>query len=84
MNDRIAATYSRVSTEDQGERGTSLETQEAACVTLAQANGYNVPLEYRIREEFTGATLDRPVLQRLRKLVRDGEVDVVRCANIRC
>ena len=72
-----AAVLSRVSTEEQGERGTSLETQEVACVTLAQTNGYNVPLEYRIREEFTGATLDRPGLQRLRQLVRDGDLDTV-------
>ena len=54
-----AATYSRVSTEDQGERGTSLETQDAACLSLLTVKGYTVPPEYRILEEFTGATLER-------------------------
>ncbi len=61
-----AATYGRVSTEDQAD-GTSLETQTAECVALAEANGYQVPLDYRIRDEYTGATMQRPGLDRLRQ-----------------
>ena len=72
-----AATYSRVSTEDQGERGTSLETQAAACLSLLTGKGYTVPPEYRILEEFSGATLERTGLKLLRQLVRGGLVDAI-------
>ena len=54
-----AATYSRVSTEDQAD-GTSLDTQTDGSVALAEANGYQVPLDYRIADECTGATIQRP------------------------
>ena len=72
-----AATYSRVSTEDQAEHGTSLDTQTAECVALAETNGCQVPLDYRIRDEYTGATMQRPGLDRLRQLAQDGTIEAI-------
>ena len=56
----LAATYGRVSTEDQAE-GTSLDTQTAECVTLAEANGYQVPLDYRIRDRLRELAQERSI-----------------------
>ena len=74
---KIAAAYSRVSTEDQGQRGTSLDTQEAAEVALAKSRDFGVPQQYRIREEYTGATLNRPGLDTLRTWVKVGKIQAV-------
>ena len=71
-----AATYGRVSTEDQAD-GTSLDTQTDECAALAETNGYQVPLDYRIRDEYTGATMQRPGLDRLRQLAQDGSLAAI-------
>ena len=67
--------YSRVSTDAQERDGTSLDTQERACVEHAGANGWHVV--DRIRDTASGFTLDRPGIERLRQLLRQGAVDVV-------
>lgn len=72
-----AAIYCRVSTEDQEREGTSLQSQLEACKKLAQERGYEVPEEYIISEVYSGLSLDRPELARLRQWVRDRELDTV-------
>ena len=59
---RVAAIYPRVSTPGQQEDGTSLETQVAACLESAREHGEVVPPEYILREQASGADLNRPML----------------------
>ncbi len=72
-----AAIYCRVSTEDQEREGTSLQSQLEACEKLAEEKGYEVEEQYIIREVYSGLTLDRPDLTRLRTWLEAGEVDAV-------
>ena len=74
---KTAAIYCRVSTEDQEREGTSLQSQLEACKKLAHDRGFEVREEYIIMETYSGLTLDRPKLPRLRQWVRDKEVDAV-------
>jgi site-specific DNA recombinase len=70
-----AVVYSRVSTDAQAKDGTSLDTQERALQEYVEANGW-IPIE-SIRDTSSGSTLDRPGIERLRLLLRQGAVDVV-------
>lgn len=70
-------TYSRVSTDGQEKDGTSLETQESACLEHAGAAGWEVVAQER--DAVSGASLDRPGLARVRELVRSRQVDGVLC-----
>ncbi len=72
---KTAATYCRVSTEDQEQEGTSLHTQLEACLAYCQDKGYNVA--YRFSEAYSGLTLERPKLNELRELIRIGDIDIV-------
>ncbi|RIK39748.1 MAG: hypothetical protein DCC58_14825 [Chloroflexi bacterium] len=73
-----AAIYVRVSTKGQEDDGTSLQTQEAACLRFAAERGYSVAPEHVYREVFTGVELwDRPQLTALRDAVRRHEIDAV-------
>lgn len=72
-----AAIYCRVSTEDQSREGTSLESQLEACKKLAKEKGYEVENEYTIREVYSGLTLDRPDLTKLRGWLDAGELGAV-------
>lgn len=56
--------YCRVSTEEQAEKGYSLDTQEKLCRDFAGRSGYTVAGVYR-DEGKSGTTLDRPALQDL-------------------
>lgn len=70
------ATYARVSTDGQEKDGSSLETQEAACIAYANKHGWEIV--QTVRETGSGATLDgRPKLSQLRAMIRAGAVDVV-------
>ena len=69
--------YSRVSGAPQ-EEGTSLDTQEAACMELALSQGYLKEDAIILREVWTGVTLDRPQLTVARQLAADGEVTGIR------
>ena len=71
-----AAIYSRLSTQQQGE-GTSLDTQEKACCTLAGSLGYEVNSEQICREIWTGADLERPLLTGLRVVAAAGGFDAL-------
>ena len=74
---RIAAVYARVSTDDQADTGTSLESQVVAAVALTEREGYAVPSEFVLRETGSGAGMDRPLLSKLRMLARDRAVAAV-------
>src|SRR3954447_10509393 len=67
--------YSRVSTDAQERDGTSLDTQERACLDFARQQGWRVV--ETIRDAASGFSLDRPGIERVRRLLRDGAADVV-------
>jgi site-specific DNA recombinase len=70
-----AIVYSRVSTDAQERDGTSLDTQERACLGFARQQGWRV-VEV-IRDAASGYSLDRPGMERVRRLIRDGAADVL-------
>src|SRR3954471_6732148 len=70
-----AIVYSRVSTDAQERDGTSLDTQERACLDFARQQGWRVVEP--IRDTASGYTLDRPGMARIRRLIHDGTADVV-------
>jgi site-specific DNA recombinase len=70
-----AAIYCRVSTEEQGREGTSLDSQLEACLSKARQAGYDVPGELIFRETYSGLSLERPKLNELRELIRNGAID---------
>jgi len=76
-----AAIYCRVSTDDQEKEGTSLQTQREACMASCQQKGYQVVRQFT--ETYSGLTLDRPELIKLRNLIRASEIDnvVVYCLD---
>jgi len=59
-----ALIYCRVSTEEQAEKGYSLEAQEKLCQSFAKSNGYKEVGVYR-DEGKSGTTLNRPALKDL-------------------
>jgi site-specific DNA recombinase len=67
--------YCRVSTEGQEQDGTSLKTQREACREYCQARRYEVGHE--LSEAWSGLSLERPELIKLRELVRSEQVDIV-------
>ena len=70
-----AIVYSRVSTDAQERDGTSLDSQERACLELAKDRGWRVVR--CIRDAASGAALERDGLDELRAVLRRGEADVV-------
>jgi site-specific DNA recombinase len=72
---KTVAIYSRVSTDNQEAEGTSLQTQLEACLKYCREKGYHVA--YRFSEAYSGLALERPKLDQLRELVRNGQIDVI-------
>ena len=70
-----ALIYCRVSTEDQEKEGTSLHTQLEACLKYCHEKGYQVARKFT--ETYSGLTLERPELAKLRDAIRGNEVDVI-------
>ena len=70
-----AVCYCRVSTEGQERDGTSLDTQEQACRVYAATRGWTVVAV--VRDTKSGATLERPGLDRARAMLRNGEAAVL-------
>ena len=70
------AIYPRVSTLVQ-EDGTSLETQEAECTTLALSLGYLVNAKCVHREVWSGSSVKRPQLEKLRRMAAAGELEAL-------
>jgi site-specific DNA recombinase len=74
-----AAIYARVSSARQREEQT-IGSQTAALIEAAERWGLEVPAEWIFEDEgYSGATLIRPALERLRDLAAQVPVDVVLC-----
>ncbi len=69
-----AALYCRVSTSEQKEEGTSLDTQRQQGLAKARELGWTVHSEHIIQEDWTGKDLGRPGLVRLLELASSGRV----------
>ena len=76
---RVAAIYARVSSERQREEGT-IASQLAGLRELAAGRGLIVDEELVFCDEgFSGATLTRPALERLRDRAAEGAFEVLLC-----
>jgi site-specific DNA recombinase len=77
MTMKVAAIYARVSSEKQKDENT-IASQTAALVEFAANNAFSVS-EDRIIEDagFSGATLVRPGLEKLRDLAAEGQIQAV-------
>ena len=74
---KTAAIYARVSSERQKEEGT-IASQTALLLEYAKAHELSVPNEWIFEDEgYSGATLARPGLERLRDLAAEGQIEVV-------
>jgi site-specific DNA recombinase len=74
---KTAALYSRVSSERQKEEQT-IGSQTEALKEYAQAGGYTVLPEWIFQDEgYSGASLQRPDLERLRDLAAEGQIEVI-------
>jgi site-specific DNA recombinase len=77
MNAKTAALYARVSSPQQREDQT-IASQLAALQQYAAEHGYVVPEEWIFLDEgYSGATLPRPGLERLRDLAAQGQPEAV-------
>jgi site-specific DNA recombinase len=73
----IAAIYARVSSDKQREEST-IASQTAALIEFARNRGYQVPAEWVFEDEgYSGASLVRPGLERLRDLAAEGQIEAV-------
>ncbi len=74
-----AAIYARVSSARQTKEQT-IRSQTAALLAHAEQQGLDVPPEWVFEDEgYSGATLVRPALERLRDLVAQVPVEIVLC-----
>jgi site-specific DNA recombinase len=72
-----AAIYARVSSAQQKQERT-IASQTAALIKFAEENGYHVPREWIFEDEgFSGASLQRPGLERVRDLAAEGQLEAV-------
>ncbi len=71
-----AASYARVSTTEQAEKGTSLATQAEECRSFITRQGWVLVAEY-VDEGVSGTTVSRPALDALLKATDERVVDVV-------
>ena len=73
----VAAIYARVSSDKQREENT-IASQTAALIDFARSRGFQVPDEWVFEDEgYSGATLERPGLERVRDLAAEGQVHAV-------
>jgi site-specific DNA recombinase len=76
---RVAAIYARVSCERQRQEQT-IQSQTAALRELAEQRGLLVPDDLLFEDDgFSGASLQRPALERLRDRAFEGCFDVLLC-----
>jgi len=74
---RMAAIYARVSSEQQREANT-IASQTASLIEFAQGQDLEVPQEWVFEDDgYSGATLERPGLERVRDLAAEGQIQVV-------
>jgi site-specific DNA recombinase len=73
----MAAIYARVSSEQQREAHT-IASQTAALIELTRTLDLQVPKEWIFEDEgYSGATLERPGLERVRDLAAEGQIQAV-------
>src|SRR5512144_251495 len=73
----VAAIYARVSSDKQREENT-IASQTAALIDFARSRGFRVPDEWVFEDEgYSGATLERPGLERMRDLAAEGQLHAV-------
>jgi site-specific DNA recombinase len=74
---RMAAIYARVSSEQQREAHT-IASQTAALIELARTLDVEVPKAWVFEDDgYSGATLERPGLERVRDLAAEGQIQMV-------
>jgi site-specific DNA recombinase len=74
---KMAAIYARVSSEQQREENT-IASQTASLIEFAKSHDLEVPAEWVFEDEgYSGATLERPGLERVRDLAAEGQIQVV-------
>jgi site-specific DNA recombinase len=74
---KTAAIYARVSSAQQREENT-IASQTAALVEFARSEGYCVADEWVFQDEgYSGASLLRPGLERVRDLAAEGQIEAV-------
>jgi site-specific DNA recombinase len=74
---KLAAIYARVSSDQQREEHT-IASQTAALIDFAKNLELEVPKEWIFEDEgYSGATLERPGLERVRDLAAEGRLHVV-------
>jgi site-specific DNA recombinase len=74
---RMAAIYARVSSEQQREENT-IASQTASLIEFAKSHDLEVPKEWVFEDEgYSGATLERPGLERVRDLAAEGQIQVL-------
>jgi site-specific DNA recombinase len=73
----LAAIYARVSSDRQKEDHT-IGSQTEALTEYAHNEGYTIPVEWVFQDEgYSGATLVRPGLERLRDLASEGQLETL-------
>ena len=74
---KIAVIYARVSSEQQREERT-IASQTAALIEFARSHDLEVPKEWVFEDAgYSGATLERPGLERVRDLAAEGQIQAV-------
>src|ERR1700724_3106689 len=74
---KMAAIYARVSSEQQREEHT-IASQTAALIYFAASKDLQVPQQWVFEDEgYSGATLERPGLERVRDLAAEGQIQAV-------
>jgi site-specific DNA recombinase len=75
---RVTAIYARVSSEQQREAKTKA-SQTVSLIEFAKGHELEVPKEWVFEDDgYSGATLERPGLERVRDLAAEGQIQVVR------
>ena len=73
---KIAAIYTRVSSEQQREEKT-IASQTASLIEFAKSHDLEVLAEWVFEDEgYSGATLERPGLERVRDLAAEGQIEL--------
>jgi len=72
-----ATIYCRISTDEQERESTSLQNQLGAGKKVAREEGYEVSEELTFMETYSGLSLDRPELTKLRGIARDESIAAV-------
>jgi site-specific DNA recombinase len=75
MTTKIAASYARTSKE--ADDAFSVASQLAANRQYAQQHNATLPPEYEFAEDYTGKVIDRPELNKIRRLVRDRAITML-------